>query len=90
MPDSGAVVMGTVAEPRMKRGTVYVLRDGKPQRVDVRSGITDGASTEVISDLLKPGDPVIVGVESGGATGQQNLAPPPGFGGRGGRGGRGR
>ena len=92
LPDTGAVVMGTVAEPRMKHGTVYVLRDGKPQPVAVRSGISDGASTEVISDVLKPGDPVIVGVESSGATaGQQNLSPPPGFGGRGGggRGGRG-
>lgn len=90
MPDSGPVVMGTVAEPRMKRGAVYVLRNGKPERVDVRSGISDGASTEVISDVLKAGDPVIVGVESAGPTaGQQNLAPPPGFGGRGGGGGRG-
>ena len=71
----------------MKRGTVYVLRDGKPQPVAVRTGITDGASTEVISDVLKAGDPVIVGVENTGKTGQSNLAPPPGFGGRGGGGG---
>ena len=92
LPDSGPVVMGTVAEPRMKRGTVYVLRDGKPMPVNVRSGITDGASTEVISDELKAGDPVVVGVESSGQTGQSNLTTPPGFGrgggGRGGRGGR--
>jgi len=87
MPDSGPVVMGTVAEPRMQRGAVYVLRSGKPVRVDVRSGISDGASTEVLSDVLKPGDPVIVGVESTGKAAQSNLAPPPGFGGRGGGGG---
>ncbi len=79
--------MGTVSEPRMKRGTVYVLKNGKPQPVSVRTGISDGAYTEVISDQLQPGEPVIVGVESTGKPSSSNLAPPPGFGGRGGGGG---
>ena len=89
LPDTGPIVMGTIPEARMKHGAVYVLRSGKPQRVDLRTGISDGASTEVLSDQLHAGDPVIVGVESTGKSAQSNLAPPPGFGGRGGGGGRG-
>jgi len=87
-PDvNGQVVMGTVSEPRMKHGTVYVLKNGKPQPISVRTGISDGASTEVISDQLRPGDLVVIGVESTGKPANASLAPPPGFGGRGGGGG---
>jgi len=39
---------------------VYVLADGKPKRVAVKTGISDKAFTEIISGQLKPGDPVIV------------------------------
>lgn len=41
--------------------SVWVLRDGVPQRVAVHTGATDGRYTEVTSDELKPGDPVLVG-----------------------------
>jgi hypothetical protein len=62
-----------------KPGAVYVLRDGKPARVAVRTGLGDGASYEIESDDLEPGDAVIVGLE---ATAQnRNLQPPPGMGG---------
>jgi len=39
---------------------VYVLADGKPKRVAVKTGISDKAFTEILSGKLKPGDPVIV------------------------------
>jgi hypothetical protein len=65
--------------------------------VRVRSGISDGASTEVRSNELQPGDQVIVGAELPAAR-AQGLTPPPGMGGptfrgprpAGGGGGRGR
>lgn len=42
-------------------GKVFVLRDGKPQLLKVKVGITDGKLTEVVSDELKAGDQVITG-----------------------------
>ena len=80
---------GPDAGPTYKPGAVYVLVDGKPSRVSVLTGITDGAYTEVRSEKLKPGDPVITGAEAGPRS--ANLQPPPGMGGpqfRGGGGGR--
>ena len=76
-------------EPALKPGAVYKLQDGKPVRVQVLAGISDGAWTEVHSDALKPGDTVIVGMETPVAT-SNAMQPPPGMGGpRFGGGGRG-
>ena len=87
LPDSGPVVMGSMTEARTKHGTVYLLQDGKPKRLDLRTGISDGADTEVISDQLKAGDLVVVGTEMPVArNGSTSMSPPPGLGGRGGRG----
>ncbi|HET7224839.1 MAG TPA: hypothetical protein VFK69_03905, partial [Candidatus Eisenbacteria bacterium] len=77
----------------LKPGTIYVLRNDKPQRVPVLAGITDGAFTEVVGQQLQVGDPVIVGMDVPVANStNNNLQPPPGmggprFGGRGGGGG---
>jgi HlyD family secretion protein len=60
-------------------GAVYVLKDGKPERIMVRVGITDGSFTEVRGGELKPGDKLIVGSEL--AARNSNLQPPPGMGG---------
>jgi hypothetical protein len=43
-----------------QRGQVYVLRDGKPFRIGVGVGVTDGQNTQVISNSFKQGDVVIV------------------------------
>ena len=40
--------------------TLYVLRNGNPERMTVLTGLTDGIHTEILSDELKPGDEVIV------------------------------
>jgi hypothetical protein len=61
------------------------------------TGLGDGASFEIESDQVQPGDAVIVGLELPLAQ-NRNLQPPPGMGGptfrgpggRGGGGGRGR
>ncbi|HEV2105036.1 MAG TPA: hypothetical protein VGU27_04840, partial [Candidatus Eisenbacteria bacterium] len=70
-----------VATP-LKPGLLFVLKDGKPVPVRVRTGISDGTMTEVQSDQLQEGTLVVVGVDfSTGAKGSQTLAPPPGMGG---------
>jgi HlyD family secretion protein len=43
-------------------GRAWVLQEGEPAPVDVRLGLTDGASTEIISGPLAEGADVIVGV----------------------------
>jgi HlyD family secretion protein len=48
-------------EPDGKRA-LYVLRDGKPAKVTVEAGVTDGKFTEVKAGELKPGDAVITGL----------------------------
>jgi HlyD family secretion protein len=66
--------------PAPKSGTVYVLRDGRPVRVQVVTGLTDGTAVEVLSGELKSGDEVVTGLEVASRSGQA-MAPPPGMGG---------
>jgi HlyD family secretion protein len=42
-------------------GKIYVLKDGKPSLVRVRTGITDGRLTAIIARDLAVGDKVVVG-----------------------------
>lgn len=42
--------------------TIWVMRDGKPCPVAVKTGLNDGVHSEIISGSLKPGDEVITGV----------------------------
>ncbi|HJQ38378.1 MAG TPA: efflux RND transporter periplasmic adaptor subunit, partial [Thermoanaerobaculia bacterium] len=68
---------------------VYMLVvDGKKQSlkpVEIRTGISDGRFTEVVSGTLKPGDDVVVGL----ATSKVESAAPMGGGGGPGGGPRG-
>lgn len=43
------------------RGVVWVLRDGKPVAVPVRTGATDGSYTEITGGQLRENDQVITG-----------------------------
>jgi HlyD family secretion protein len=45
----------------LARGKVYILKDSKPQMVRVKTSITNGKFTEIISSELKPNDLVITG-----------------------------
>jgi HlyD family secretion protein len=76
--------------PEYRPGVVHRLRGGRPERVPVMTGLSDGAFVEVRSDRLQVGDQVIVGLEAESPA--ANLQPPPGMGGPrfGGGGGRGR
>ena len=54
---------GLPSEPASpSRRTVWVLDQGKPRRVTVTAGITDGTVTEVVDGDLKAGDACIVEV----------------------------
>lgn len=55
--DGGVALQQTSVTPR--RGVVYVLRNGSPERVRVTLGITDETSTEVSAPTLTEGMPVI-------------------------------
>ena len=50
-------------------GRVYVLEAGEPKALDVRLGLTDGTSTEVVSGLAEGAEVVIGTAEARGAPG---------------------
>jgi HlyD family secretion protein len=54
---------------------VWVLRDGRPLAVRIRTGITDGSSTEVVDGDLHEGDPVITDSSGGSASAGSGAAP---------------
>lgn len=61
-----------------KATRVWVLdQDNQPRQVDVTTGIADSLTTEIVGSSLKPGDRVIVGIESEEEQAQKKL--PPGF-----------
>ena len=69
----GGIVIGPpgMARERDADGpgnTIWVLRDGAPSRVLVRTGHTDGRYTEVIGSGLTAGDEVVVGTGAGPGT----------------------
>lgn len=75
--------------PRRQSQTIWVLKQGKLETRFVRTGITNGRVTEIVSGDLHEGDSVVIGQnESAGGSrppsgpGQQQR--PPGFGGFGG------
>jgi len=90
-----AGALGAPPAARKRPQTVYVLgADKKLIAVEIRTGITDGHYTQVVSGNLKPGDDVVIGlatskVEGNGPPGSSNpVGGRPGGGGGGGRGGR--
>jgi len=57
---------------------VWTLKDGKPQRVAITNGISDGSFTEVVSGDLREGQDVII--EATGTEKKTGTTPPgPGF-----------
>jgi HlyD family secretion protein len=52
-----------------RRSTVYVLHNGEPRAVEVRLGLTDGASTEILGDAPAEGTEVVVGTAGRPAAG---------------------
>jgi HlyD family secretion protein len=59
LAEFGAAARGATAAP----GRVWVpVAGGPPKSVDVRTGLTDGTSTEILEGPLKEGDEVITGI----------------------------
>jgi hypothetical protein len=57
LTEAGGARTGTAAA-----GRVWVVGpDGQPQPLDVRTGLTDGTSTEILDGPLKEGDEIILG-----------------------------
>ncbi len=56
--------------------TIYVLRAGHPEAVDVKTGLTDGTVTELASGDLKEGDSVILEANVAGKTAGSSGPPP--------------
>jgi len=71
------------------RKRVYVLRNGEPVAIDVRAGLTDGTSTEILAGDLKEDDLVIVDAVTKGQKPSTPMGAAPGMspGGMGGGGG---
>ena len=73
---------GGKGAPAARPQTVYILgADKKLTPVEIRTGITDGRFTQVVSGTLKEGDAVVVGLATSKVEG------PPPMGGQGGPGG---
>lgn len=73
---------GGKGAPAARPQTVYVLDAGKKlEPVDIRTGISDGRFTQIVSGELKEGDQVVVGLATAKVEG------PPPMGGQGGPGG---
>jgi HlyD family secretion protein len=53
---------------------VWVLADGTPKQVSIKTGVTDGSFTEIVEGELKEGDPVITDASGGTAATQQTPA----------------
>lgn len=66
-PRRGARSSGEPAEKKPKGAVVWVLRDGAPASVEIQTGPTDGALTQVLGGQLDAGAEVLVGIESGRA-----------------------
>jgi HlyD family secretion protein len=78
---SGGRAVSASVEPGGQTRTIWRLAmNGEPEPVTVQTGISDGASTEVLSGPAAEGDMVITGVEA--ARGERRTGNlPPGFGG---------
>jgi len=78
-----AVLVAQAASRQSTRGRIYLMgEDGKPVAYNVRLGITDGTSTELIvspnspdAAVFKEGAVVIIGTLTPGSTGSQTPKP---------------
>jgi HlyD family secretion protein len=63
------------------QSAVYLLGpNGEPKQIEIRTGISDGRNTEIVSGDLKPGDQVIIGLvtakaDAAGAPPGRSAAP---------------
>jgi HlyD family secretion protein len=66
-----AEIAATAPRAERDRRTVWVLRDGEPKPISIRTGLSDGSVTEVAEGDLREGDSLITE-----ATSSRNNVPP--------------
>jgi HlyD family secretion protein len=66
-------------EEKPNQRAVYVLRGGRPERVQVTTGVTDGTKTEIVAGGLKPGDLIITEALGGAGRGSGGPGAPGGM-----------
>jgi HlyD family secretion protein len=72
-PDTNALKQHHMSANGRKPTTLWVLNpNGKPEPVFIKAGISDGSSTQIISDNIKEGDLVIVGQKNSVTTSSNN------------------
>jgi HlyD family secretion protein len=59
---------------------LWVMRGPKPEPVAVRTGLTDGSYTEIVSGEVNEGDNVVLEATSGDEPAGATTARPPGAG----------
>ena len=57
---AGSAVAKTAGESKSKGSGIWILENDTPTRIRITTGISDGASTEVVSGDLREGQEVIV------------------------------
>lgn len=60
---------------KYKNQGIWILADGKPNRIDIQQGASDDTNVEIISNRLRIGDKVIVGSSGGGKSKSVNKYP---------------
>ncbi|MBN1665029.1 MAG: efflux RND transporter periplasmic adaptor subunit [Deltaproteobacteria bacterium] len=63
-------------QSNLRRAQVYILdKTGQPAVIDVMAGISDDSQTQIVSNEIKEGDKVIVGLNATGASGKTKSNP---------------
>jgi len=57
--------------------TIYVLRNGRPEPVEIKTGLSDGTITELVGGDLKEGDAVVIEANVAGKPASSAGGPPP-------------
>ncbi|HZU82677.1 MAG TPA: efflux RND transporter periplasmic adaptor subunit [Polyangiaceae bacterium] len=78
--DAGRVRTHAADAPTADAGhPLWVMRDGSPRMVSVRTGLTDGTVTEIVDGALEEGDEVVVDATSPDAPAPQPAGGTPGL-----------
>ena len=48
---------------KYKNQGIWIMQNNKPKRVDIQTGASDDSRTEIISDDLKEGDKILIGIK---------------------------
>jgi HlyD family secretion protein len=64
---------------KYKTQGIWILQNNKPRRIDIEAGASDDSQTEIISNDLKEGDKVIIGVSGKSSEKKSSNNKPPGM-----------